>query len=137
MDPVDLERLLDRELKYLPRPAAPRTLLPRVMAATTQARAPGLAASGWSTWSPGLQAAMVAGLLLAIAGIAWLFLAPPAPVTDVTRAAGETAAVMRLFWDVLLQPVVTYVFVLGLALAMACAAAWAALEFALGGATHQ
>ena len=137
MDPADLERLLDRELKQLPRPGAPRTLLPRVMAATAHAPAPALPASGWSTWSPGLQAAMVAGLLLAIAGIVWLFLAPPPPVTDVTRTAGETAAVMRLFWDVLLQPVVTYVFVLGLALAMACAAAWAALEFALGGATHQ
>lgn len=135
MEPADLERLLDRELKQLPQPVAPRTLLPRVMAATVEA--PALPASGWSTWSPGWQAAAVAGLLLAIAGLAWLFLAPPAPVTDVTRTAGETAAVMRLFWDVLLQPVVTYVFVLGLALAMACAAAWAALEFALGGATHQ
>ena len=136
MDPADLERLLDRELKQLPRPLAPRTLLPRVMTATAAAsQAP--AATGWSTWSAAWQAAAVATLLLFVAGLSWLIAAPPAPVSAATRTAGETAAVMRLFWDVLLQPVVTYIFVVGVALALACAAAWAAFELALGGATHQ
>jgi hypothetical protein len=137
MDPVDLERLLDRELKQLPHPEAPRTLLPRVLAAAARHAGESSAATGWSTWSPGWQAASVAVLMVFIAGVSWLVSAPPAPVSDVTRTAGETAAVMRLFWDVLLQPVVTYIFILGLSLALACAAAWAALEFALGGASHQ
>jgi hypothetical protein len=136
MDPVDLERFLDRELKQLPRPDAPQTLLPRVMAAARHAGDPSRA-TGWSTWPAGWQAASVAALMFVIAGVVWLLSAPPEPVSDMTRTAGETAAVMRLFWDVLLQPVVTYIFILGLSLALACAAAWAALEFALGGATHQ
>lgn len=138
MDPADadLERLLDRELKKLPAPRAPQSLLPRVMATASASphRAP---ATGWSTWSPGWQASSVAVLLLFVATVAWLFSAPPAPVVETTRTAGEIAAVMRVFWDVLLQPVATYIFVLGLSLALACAAAWAALELALGGASHQ
>lgn len=136
MDPNDLERLLGRELKQLPAPRAPQTLLPRVMAATVpQAHAP--AATGWATWSAAWQAATVGILLLLVAALSWLVAAPPAPVAAATRTAGETAAVMRLFWDVLLQPVATYIFVVGVALALACAAAWAAFEVALGGATHQ
>ena len=137
MDPVDLEQLLDRELRELPRPQAPPTLLPRVLAAAARPAAHAAPATGWSTWSPAWQTASIALLVLFAAGVSWLLAAPPAPVTEATRTAGETAAVMRLFWDVLLQPVVTYIFVLGLSLALACAAAWAALEFALGGASHQ
>ena len=135
-DAADLERLLDRELKKLPAPRAPHTLLPRVMAATA-ARVEAATATGWSTWSPAWQASSVAVLLLFVATIAWLFSAPPPQVVETTRTAGEIAAVMRVFWDVLLQPVATYIFVLGLSLALACAAAWAALELALGGASHQ
>jgi hypothetical protein len=137
MDPADLEQLLDRELKQLPRPGAPPTLLPRVMAATVRRGEPVPLATGWSTWSAGWQVATVGIFLVLVAALSWLLAAPPAPVTGLARTAGETAAVLRLFWDVLLQPVATYIFVLGLSLALACAAAWAALEFALGGATQQ
>ncbi|MDQ3489059.1 MAG: hypothetical protein M3468_15190 [Acidobacteriota bacterium] len=136
-DDADLERLLDRELKKLPAPRAPHSLLPRVMAAAAGSNAREVPATGWSTWSPAWQASSVAVLLLFVATVAWLFSAPPAQVVETTRTAGEIAAVMRVFWDVLLQPVATYIFVLGLSLALACAAAWAALELALGGASHQ
>jgi hypothetical protein len=64
-------------------------------------------------------------------------MAPPRPVTEIARTAGETATVMRALWQVLLQPVATYVLVLGVSLAVACAAAWAAFEVALGGATQR
>jgi len=140
MDPAEsaeLERLLDRELKGLPAPQAPRSLLPRVMAAAAQGQVAAAPATGWSTWSPAWQATSIAVLLLMVATVSWLFSAPPARVVESTRTAGEVAAVMRVFWDVLLQPVATYIFVLGLSLALACAAAWAALELALGGASHQ
>ena len=137
MDPVDLERLLDRELQQLPRPPAPGTLLPRVMTAIGDPSSLRPPATGWSTWPAGWQAGSVAALIVLVSVMSWLVADPPAPVSEMTRTAGETAAVMRLFWDVLLQPVVTYIFVLGLSLALACAAAWAALEFALGGASHQ
>ena len=136
-DPVQLEQLLDRELRELPAPRAPHTLLPRVMAAAARHQVELPSATGWSTWSAGWQAASVAILLLFVATGSWLFAAPPAPVVETTRTAGEVAALMRVFWDVLLQPVATYIFVLGLSLALACAAAWAALELALGGASHQ
>ena len=136
-DPVGLERLLDRELRALPAPRAPQTLLPRVMAAAARHPRQTASPTGWSTWSAGWQAASIAILLLLVSTVAWLFAAPPAPVVETTRTAGELAALMRVFWDVLLQPVATYIFVLGLSLALACAAAWAALELALGGASHQ
>jgi hypothetical protein len=51
--------------------------------------------------------------------------------------ANEIATVARVFWEVLAQPVATYLFVLGISLALACALAWAALEAALGGASHR
>lgn len=140
MEPADLaalERLLDRELKGLPAPRAPQTLLPRVMAAAARDQVQAAPATGWSTWTPAWQAASVAMLLLLVATISWLVSAPPARVVETTRTAGEIAALMRVFWDVLLQPVATYIFVLGLSLTLACAAAWAALELALGGASHQ
>jgi len=137
MDPADLERLLDRELRQLPEPRAPETLLARVMTAAARHGERTAPATGWSTWSAGWQAASVAVLLVFVAGIWWLLASPPAPVSNMAKTAGETAAVMRLFWNVLLQPVATYIFVLGLSLALACAAAWAALEVALGGASHQ
>lgn len=133
MDPDDLERLLDRELKQLPRLHAPRTLLPRVLAATV---APSVA-TGWLTWPRTWQAGSLAAVTAVAIGV-WMFMmAPPRPVTEIARTAGETATVMRALWQVLLQPVATYVLVLGVSLAVACAAAWAAFEVALGGATQR
>lgn len=133
MDPADLDDRLDLELRRLPRPRAPRTLLPRVLAATVDAPA----ATGWFTWPLAWRAGSIA-VLAAIAGGIWMFLtAPPQPVTEIARTAGETATVMRAFSQVLLQPVATYVLALGVTLALACAAAWAAFELALGGASHR
>jgi len=51
--------------------------------------------------------------------------------------AGDVATVVRVLWEVLAQPVASYLFVLGVSLALACALAWAALEAALGGASHR
>lgn len=135
MDPADLEQLLDRELKQLPRPRAPRALLPRVMAATVQR--PESPATGWFTWSLGWQLVSVAVLAVLAAGLWITMTAPPRPVTEIARAAGETAAVMRAFWQVLLQPIATYLSILAVSLVLACAAAWAVLEAALGGASHR
>lgn len=136
MEPADLERLLHGELSRLPRPRAPQSLLPRVMAAAAQTARPA-AASGWSTWPRMWQAAALAALVAFAAVSAWLAMAPPAPVADLARSAGRTAAIMRVVWDVLLQPAAGYVFVLGVALTLACAAVWAALEVALGGASQR
>ncbi len=137
MDPADLDRLLDRELKALPRPAAPRTLLPRVIAATLDPVGDASAATGWSTWSRGWQLGSVAALM-AVIGVAWLLLpAAPREISDATRTAVETATLVRVFWQVLFGPIAVYIAVLGVALTLACAAAWAAFEVALGGASHR
>ena len=137
MDPADLEQLLGRELKALPQPRAPRTLLPRVMAVTLERVGDPGTATGWSTWSRAKQLGSIAVLTAVIAGL-WLLLpAAPREITDATRTAAETAIVIRVFWQVLFGPIAVYIAVLGVALTLACAAAWAALEVALGGASHR
>ena len=57
MDPVDLERLIDRELRSLPAPRAPRTLLPRVMAAANEAANRPWYSRTWLQWPVGWQLA--------------------------------------------------------------------------------
>jgi hypothetical protein len=132
MVPVDL----DRELKDLPLPRAPRTLLPRVLAATVN-RAPLPAATGWSTWPLGWRIVACAPLVALIAGIWMLMTAPPSGVSEAAHTAGQVATVARVLWNVMAQPLATYLFVLGISLTFACALAWAALEAALGGASHR
>ena len=137
MDPADLDDRLDRELKVLPAPRAPQTLLPRVMAATVDRDERAPAATGWFTWPLAWRLASVTVVTMLIYGIWSVFSAPPDGVSDAARTAGETATVARVVWDVLLQPVATYIFILGVSLALVSAAAWAALEFALGEPSHR
>ena len=137
MDPADLERLIGRELGSLPQPRAPRTLLPRVLAATVHAGEPVAVPTGWSTWPRHWQIASIAALLLVVFGVPMLLSSPPAEVTSTARKVADTATVVRAFWDLLLRPVATYVVILAVSLTLACAAAWAALEFALGGPSHR
>ena len=137
MDPADLDRLLDHELKALPRPRAPRTLVPRVIAAALEQAGDASAATGWSTWSRAWQLGSAAALIATVLGIWWLLPAAPREITDATRTAAETATLVRVFWQVLFGPIAVYIAVLGVALTLACAAAWAAFEVALGGASHR
>jgi hypothetical protein len=55
-----------------------------------------------------------------------------------TRGADDAATVVRVLWDVLLQPVATYVSILAISLALACALFWTAVErLAPGGASQR
>jgi hypothetical protein len=137
MDPADLDQVLDRELRQLPRPRAPQTLLPRVLTATVDHEDRLPAATGWFTWPRAWQIASVAAFAALIVGVSLLITSAPTGVTSVTRTASDAATVGRVLWELLLQPVATYMFALGVSLALACAAVWAALEMALGGATHR
>ncbi len=133
MDPVDFDEL-ERALQELPAPRAPRTLLARVLAATVDA--PAAQPTGWLTWPFAWQAASIAAVVLTVAGL-WAFAStPPQQVAEAASTAGAVATLLRVLWDVMFQPVATYIFVLGLSLALACALAWAALEAALGGASR-
>ncbi|MEO6212965.1 MAG: hypothetical protein ABIP65_04995 [Vicinamibacterales bacterium] len=137
MDPVDLDQLLHRQLRALPQPRAPRTLLPSVLAATLDRAVAVRAATGWLTWSHGWQIGSIAALVALIAGASMLVSAPPSGVTNATRTANDAATVVRVFWQVVFQPIAVYIGVLGVGLTLACAAAWAAFEVALGGASHR
>jgi hypothetical protein len=137
MDPADFDDRLDRELKGLPAPRAPHTLLPRVMAATVDRAERAPSATGWFTWPLAWRLASVTVIAMLVYGTWSVFSAPPDTVGDAARTAGETATVARVVWDVLLQPVATYIFILGVSLALVSAAAWAALEFALGEPSHR
>jgi hypothetical protein len=55
MNPIDLEQLVDAELKRLPSPRAPRTLLPRVLAAASAQPQHVKAGRGWMVWPRGWQ----------------------------------------------------------------------------------
>ena len=136
IDPADLDARLDAELRQLPPVRAPRTLLPRVLAATA-GRQSAPAATGWSTWSLPWRIAVSTAAVAFLAAMSILIAAPPRGVTDAAKTVGDVATIARVVWDVMLQPVATYLVVLGISLALACALAWAALEAALGEAPHR
>jgi hypothetical protein len=150
MNPIDLEQLVDAELKQLPMPRAPRSLMPRVLEVTVHER-PLPTRAGWITWPRVWQVAAAAALIVLAIG-AWRLLPLVSPwiaavlpsglvprrAETFARNADEAAAVVRVLWDVLLQPVAAYVSVLAISFALACAALWSAVEhLAPGGASQR
>jgi hypothetical protein len=135
MDRVDLDERLDRELKDLQQPRAPHTLLPRVLAAVAQHRpAP---ATGWFTWSWPHRIASVTAFAVLLAATYLILAEPPATVARAAETAADAATVMRVFREVLFQPLAGYFLALGALFALTCAAGWAVMEFALGGASQR
>lgn len=150
MSPIDLEQIVDAELKRLPTPRAPRTLLPRVLAAAAAQEQHARPARGWAMWprrwqfAGGLIAAALFVGIWRLVSFAQPYIADVLSIggfdraASVTRSADEAAAVVRVVWDVLLQPVATYVSVLAISLALACALLWTAVErLAPGGAPQR
>jgi hypothetical protein len=72
MNPVDLERRIDRALKAVSEPRAPQTLLPSIMAAARAAALRPWYARPWMTWPRQWQAASAAVALMLIAGASLL-----------------------------------------------------------------
>jgi hypothetical protein len=134
VDEFDLERIVDRELKRLPAPRAPRSLAPRVMAAVAASRPAAWYARPWLMWPVWMQAVSVIALAGLAAG-AWS-LWNEAPV--VAQRANQMAAVSRAFWNVLFGPIAIVVLALTIVVALACAAAWTAVSrVTFGGASSQ
>jgi hypothetical protein len=150
MNQLDLQQLLDRELKQLPLPRAPEPLLSRVLAATVH-EAPADSYGAWLAWPRAWQLVSAAALVALVAATWWLIqIAHPgdlfwraagqAPdrLGGFVRNAGEASTLARVLWEVLLKPVATYVSALAISFAIACALLWTALErFALGGASER
>jgi hypothetical protein len=152
MLPDDLEDVVDRALKRLPGPRAPRTLVPRVMAAIEAERVRTSSARPWLSWPLAWQVASVTVLIVLGVGIARLW--PGAQsvvqqsvspvlsdvttvVVDVASKASAVATVTRIVWRALVQPLVGYLLVLVLVMCAACATFGAALgRVALGGVSQ-
>lgn len=118
---ADLEQRVDRELRRLPAPRAPHTLLPRVLAAVEAWVNRPWYTRAWFTWPLGWQVASVALLALAFAGL-WML--PPAPPSVVvTTNAG------RVLWRTIVEPFLAYAFVIVVIMCLACAAFGAALSY--------
>jgi hypothetical protein len=149
MNPTDLEHLVETELKRLPAVRAPRTLLPRVLAAAAaeQHKQP---TRGWSAWPRGWQLAGGSIAAVVLIGI-WRLVSLAGPyvapllsnsgfdrTASVTRRADDIAVVARVLWEMFIQPAATYVSILAISLALACALLWSAVErLAPGGASHR
>jgi hypothetical protein len=155
MHPVDPERFADAvgaRLRRLPLPVAPRTLLPRVMAAAQEwARRPWYARA-WFTWPLAWQAASIAGLCLLGAGL--VLLVPSLEGAAVRMTTAYTAGVGRdavditgrlevtmnatdILWRTIVKPVAPYAFAFGALMCLACAVFGAALNHVVFGRTVQ
>jgi hypothetical protein len=124
-------------LRRLPLPAAPRTLLPRVMAAVAAAQP-----RTWFTWPLAWQAASVAALFLLAAGAAaaWPgvqtlvdgvvvnpFAGTTGRATSAIRGITAIAEALSIAWSALLQPVVPYLLLWLIVMSAACVGFGAAL----------
>jgi hypothetical protein len=137
----DLERLADRELRRLPGPRAPHTLLPRVMAAVEGWAARPWYSRAWFTWPIGWQAVSVAALALVIAGAVLFAPRVEAAASAAISALGmfgggvgdvgpveTTAHSARILWRTLLEPLATYALVVVVLMVLACAVFGTALN---------
>lgn len=143
MDPAELERSVDCNLRRLAAPHAPHTLLPRVMAAVHALAARPWYAREWLTWPRPWQAASATALAAVVA--AAMFLLPAARasaqdavtgaapgtvahVIDVTafvggaaERAGATTSAVWILWRVVLAPFVAYAAAIVTLMCLACA----------------
>lgn len=152
MEPADLERVVDRHLRTLPVPRAPRTLLPRVMAAVEQSSNAPWYRRGWVAWPLTWQAVSVLALIAVVAGFVLArpyaaalvaAVAPHAQVpvpTEISAAARAVDAswdAARILWRVLVQPMGVYLVTFVFVMSAACVAFGTALgRVALGGVSE-
>lgn len=151
MDPAELETLVARELKALPLPRAPHTLVRQVMAAVEQrARRPWYTRV-WLTWPLGWQIASAAALLLLVALGAMLLPGAQAAagvtvsrvtsgfVMDLSELARRVEAatnIVRVLWRALIEPLVAYAYAIVVLMCLACAAFVTALNHLAFGRTQ-
>ena len=133
MTPAELESLFARHAARLPRPRAPQSLLPRVLASIRHRPAEPWHRRGWRAWPAALQLAAVA--LCAGLGPLALYM------SDLMEFAfaHEVLVAVGALWRLLVQPVAVYLAAFGVTLAAASAMCVAALKFLLTerGANHE
>ena len=137
MHRADLEQVVHDELRRLPPPEAPSTLLPRVLAAVQEWTLRPWYERAWFTWPLGWQVISLAALVgLAGAGVV---IFPSAEQALVAAIAARTAVVTaalggvfghaeaaiaagRIVWRALGEPLVPYAFTVVLLMCLACVA---------------
>jgi hypothetical protein len=143
MNAFELERFVGRRLRALPAPRAPRTLLPRVVAAARAWSARPWYAREWFAWPIAWQIGSLA-LLAAMCGAAavvipaaQLMLAGASSslartiaidVPHVSESLQISTSAMRVIWRALVQPFLPYVFAIVVLMCGACASVVLALN---------
>ena len=122
-DNDDLRAIVDRELRQLPTPRAPETLLPRVLAAVDAWTWRPWYMRAWFAWPAAWRAASVA-LLVLVVSVLWNL--PPAP-PSVVAAAGAT----RVVWNLLVAPALPYAVGFVVLMGLTCVAVGLALNYVL------
>src|SRR5690242_991105 len=143
MRPEDLESLVDRELRQLPTPRAPRSLLPRVMAAVHAAADRPWYARPWFAWPPLAQAASSA--LLVAAGVGAFTVLPAVRTAAAIVTPGSFTAIavrmqlvaqevmaaltaLEVVWRTVVQPIGPYALAVVATMCLATAAFGVALN---------
>jgi hypothetical protein len=142
MASADLDALVARELWALPRPPAPETLLPRILAAARAWQMRPWYAREWLAWPLGWQLVSAAAFVALTIGVA-VFLKdfPPVEWPTLSEAADrvgwkrlEGAVVLgRSVWEALVRPFIPYAFALAALMCAACAACCTALNHLVTG----
>jgi hypothetical protein len=141
VDPFDLERLIDRELRALPPPQAPRGLLPRIMTAVEDRAQRPWYTRAWLQWPVGWQLASALVLMGVVATgsvllpqlrdavMALSFVANVrGDVAESARDVEVATTAVRVVWRTLLAPVVPWAFALITLMCAACAVFGTALN---------
>lgn len=147
MDPADLERRIDVALKRLPVPAAPPSLVPRVMAAVeTVQRAPWYRRE-WVRWPRAWQAASALAAASLVALLVWWVPSLEAPswlsapsgqdVAAVTTRVEPTLVAMQILWRVVFEPFVPWFFALAMLMCVAVVVIGITLNYLAFGRTWQ
>jgi hypothetical protein len=148
MRPVDLETRVASDLRRLPSPRAPRTLLPRVLAAVQAWSMRPWYSREWFTWPLGWQVGSI-GLLMAMLGGSAIALpvvqavASAATVRVMSGAMTNMPQIVRglelvsdvvlVLWRAVVQPFLTYALVLVGLMCLMCAMCAIALGRAVFG----
>jgi hypothetical protein len=152
MDPAELERLMHRALRALPEPRAPRTLLPRVLAAVAAEASRPWYGRAWASWPLHWQlvSAAVAIMVMAAATVVGPGMAAgmlefaartSLPLsTQLTVAISGIGAIWeaaQIVWEIV-APAARVVALWLLVMSAACVAFGTALDrvIALGGAAE-
>lgn len=155
MQPLDPERFADvvgARLRQLPIPAAPHTLLPRVMAAAQEwARRPWYARA-WFTWPVAWQAASISVLCVLGAGAVLLLPSVEGAAARIATAytagmggdaigiagrLGVTINATVILWRTIVRPIAPYAFAFAALMCLACAVFGAALNHVVFGRAAQ